>query len=134
MDSRKFVSKQSAIVLCGELIGSALMVGVFALIGKFDSSVVWGALIGAILTSLNFFIMAVCATVAADRAEAQNVKGGQALMRSSYMGRILGLFAVFFLCAKSGKFNVFALVLPLLFERPILTLAEFFGKTGENQK
>lgn len=131
MDSRKYVYTQSAIVLAGECIGSAGMVGVFALLGQFDASVVWGAVIGAVLASLNFFIMAVCATVAADRAEAQNVKGGQRLIQISYFARILGLFGILFLCAKSGKFNVFALVLPLLFERPTLTLSEFFRKSGD---
>jgi hypothetical protein len=34
------------------------------------------------------------------------------------------------LCAKSGAFDVLALVLPLLFVRPVITLAEFFRKKG----
>ena len=34
------------------------------------------------------------------------------------------------LCAKSGVFDVLALVLPLLFVRPVITLAEFFRKKG----
>lgn len=133
MDSRKYVLTQSAIVLAGELIGSALMVGVFALIGKYDASVLWGAVIGAALASANFFVMAVCVNVAADRAEAQNVKGGQSLIQISYFARLIVLFAVLFLCGRSGKFNVFALVLPLLFERPALIFAEFFGKSGEKK-
>ena len=133
MEARKLVLKQSAIVLAGEVIGSALMVGIFALIGKFDSSVLWGAVIGAVLASANFFIMAVCASVAADRAAAQNVRGGKSLIQISYFGRILGLFLILFVCAKSGRFNIFALVLPLLFERPALMFAEFFRKSGETK-
>jgi hypothetical protein len=38
--------------------------------------------------------------------------------------------AVLFLCAKSGLFDVVALVLPLVFVRPILAIAEFFKKKG----
>ena len=33
-------------------------------------------------------------------------------------------------CALSGWFDLIALVLPLLFVRPILTIAEFFRKKG----
>ena len=38
--------------------------------------------------------------------------------------------ALLILCAKSGVFDVLALVLPLLFVRPVITLAEFFRKKG----
>ena len=38
------------------------------------------------------------------------------------------LFLVLFACAKSGLFNKIALVVPLVFVRPTLTLAEFFRK------
>ena len=34
------------------------------------------------------------------------------------------------LCAKSGVFDVLALVLPLVFVRPVITIAEFFRKKG----
>ena len=37
---------------------------------------------------------------------------------------------VLILCAKSGYFDVIALVLPLVFVRPILTIKEFFKKKG----
>ncbi len=131
MDSRKFVLKETAIVLLGEILCSAAMVGIFALLGKFDRTVLLGAVVGAILATLNFFFMAVGATLAADKAENQNVKGGKAMIQSSYLIRLVVLFAILFAFAKSGLCNVIALVVPLIFVRPVLTIAEFFRKPGE---
>lgn len=131
MDSRRFVLKETAIVLLGEILCSGAMVGIFALLGKYDSAVLLGAAVGAVLATLNFFFMAVGATLAADKAENQNVKGGKAMIQSSYLIRLVVLFAILFAFAKSGLCNVIALVVPLIFVRPVLTIAEFFRKPGE---
>lgn len=134
MDSRKYVLQQSAIILAGELLCSAAMVGIFALLDKYDTAVLLGALFGSILAAANFFFMAIGAMVAADKAEAQNVKGGQATISSSYLLRMVGLFVIMFALLKAGVCNPFALVLPLVFTRPILTLSEFFRKPGETKQ
>ena len=128
MDSRKYVYRTTGMVLLGELLLCAAMIGVFALFGKFTLSVIWGALMGAAVAAANFFIMALCADLAADKAENQDVQGGKALIQKSYAGRLLLLFLVLILCAKSGVFNLIALVLPLAFVRPILTIYELFHK------
>lgn len=129
-ESRKIVIKETLIVLLGELVLCAIMVGVFALIGKYDFSVLLGALCGWLLTSGNFFFLAVGATLAADKAQDQNVQGGKNLMRASMGLRMLVLFGLMFVLAKSGVCDVFALVLPLAFLRPVLMLGEFFRKKG----
>lgn len=131
MESRKVVFQETGIVLIGEVLGVAAMLGVFALLGSFDGSVLWGGVIGGVLTVLNFFAMAVFASLAADRAAQQNVKGGQALIQSSYLGRMIVLALVLFACAKSGLFHVVSLVVPLIFPRITITFAEFFRKKGE---
>ena len=131
MDSRKFVLTETAIILAGELICSAAMVGIFALLGKFDSTVLLGAVVGALAATLNFFFMALIASLAADKAQKQDVKGGQAIVQSSYFVRMVLLFVVLFAFAKSGLCNVIAMVVPLVFVRPVLTIAEFFRKSGE---
>ena len=74
--------------------------------------------------------MALGTSLAADKAENQDVKGGSLLVRNSYMLRLLGLFVVLILCAKTEVFNLIALVLPLVFVRPTLTVVEFFRKKG----
>ena len=130
-DSRKLVLKETALIAAGELLCVALMWGVYALIGKFDLSVVFGGVVGALLAVGNFFFLAVAATLAADKAVEQDVEGGKKMMKSSYTLRLLVLAAVLFVCGKSGYFDVVALALPLLFTRPVLTVLQFFRKTGE---
>jgi hypothetical protein len=134
MDSRKFVLTETAIVLAGEIIGSAAMVGIFALVGKFDSTVLLGALVGALAATLNFFFMALFATMAADKATEQEVAKGQAMVKASYLIRTAVLFVVLFAFAKSGLCNAIALVVPLIFIRLTLTIVEFFRKPGDSSK
>ena len=131
MDSRKFVFKETAVVAIGQVICVAVMVGIFALLGAFDRPVLLGGIFGGLLAVLNFFFMAVGATLAADKAENQNVKGGQATIQLSYIVRMVLLFVIMFALVKSGLCNVIALVLPLAFTRPILSIGEFFRKSGE---
>ena len=89
------------------------------------------SLVGGLVATLNFFFMVVGLSAAADRAQNQDAKGGKGLVQGSYFIRILVMFVVLFACAKSGYFNVIALVVPLLFVRPALTVAEFILKKGE---
>lgn len=133
MDSRKFVLKETAIIALGQAICVAAMIGIFALLGHFDRSVLIGGIAGGVLATLNFFFMAIGASIAADKAQDQNVKGGQATIQMSYMVRLVVLFIVLFALVKSGLCNVIAAVLPLAFTRPILTICEFFRKSGEDK-
>lgn len=132
MDSRKFVLKETAIVALGQVLCVAAMMGIFALLGAFDRSVLLGGIAGGILAILNFLFMAISASIAADKAQAQNVKGGQATMTGSYFLRMILLFVVLYALVKSGYCNVIASVLPLAFTRPILTIGEFFRKSGDH--
>ena len=129
-DSRKFVLQQTAVIAIGEAVCVALMCAVYAIIGKFNVSVLLGGAVGLLVATGNFFALAVVATLASDKAEAGDPISGQKLMKSSYPIRLLAMAGVLILCAKSGYFDVIALVVPLLFVRPILTIAEFFKKKG----
>lgn len=133
MDNRKYVFSQVLTVLIGELILSALMVGIFAILGYFDLSVVLGAAAGAAIATVNHLVLVWGVLAASAKAEKQDVKGGQALVQMSYMGRLIALFLILVLCAKSGIFNLVALVIPLAFTRPILTITDHFNKKGGNE-
>ena len=133
MDSRKFVLTETAIIAAGQAVCVGVMIGIFALLGKFDTSVWLGGIAGGVLAVANFFFMALAATVASDKAVEQNVKGGQLTMRLSYMVRLAVLFIILYALVKSGVCNVLTAVLPLLFTRPILFVAEFFRKSGEKK-
>lgn len=128
MDSRKFVLKETAIIAAGQAICVAIMIGVFALLGRFDRSVLLGGIFGGLIAVANFFAMAICTQIAADKAENQNIKGGQTFVQISYIVRLLLMALILFALVKSGLCNVIAAVLPLAFTRPVLTVAEFFRK------
>ena len=133
MNSKQFALRETIPVIIGEVVLTGIVVVIFALLGKYDSTVLWGGIVGAVLATANFFLMALGTGLAADKAQQQDVKGGQALVYLSYSGRMIGLFLVLVLCAKSGYCNVLSLVIPLAFVRPILTIGEIFKKKGGNE-
>ena len=132
MDMRKYVLRQTGVVALGEAVGVAAMIGIYALLSSFDRSVLLGGIVGGAVAVANFFVMAIGVNMAADKAENQDVKGGQATIKGSYALRMIGMAVILFAFAKSGLCNVIALVVPLIFTRFTLTLQEFFRrKPGE---
>jgi len=131
MEARKIVFRETAVVLIGQLICTAAMVGIYALLGKFSLKLVYSGALGALLAVLNFFFMAVGTSLAADKAEQDNVKGGKAMIQLSSVIRYVVLFVILFACGKSGLFELLPLVLPLVFVRPTLAVGEFFRKKGD---
>lgn len=130
MKSRKFILRETALLALGQLICVAAMVGVFALLGYLDYTVILGGGLGALLAIGNFFFMAIVSDAAADKAAQDDVKTGTALMKTSYRLRLLILGVLLFLFAKSGHCNLIALVCPLFFVFPIVMVLEFIRKAG----
>lgn len=128
MESRKFVFKETAMVTLGQTLCVGIMLGIYALLGAFDRAVLLGGIFGGLLAIANFFFMAVGVSLAADKAENQDVKGGKATVQLFYIVRMVLLFVILFALVKSGLCNVLTCVLPLAFTRPILSVAEFFRK------
>lgn len=131
-DAGSFILKETGVVLAGEAVCIALMLGVFALLGRLDRPVWVGAAVGLILAAGNFFMMAVSAGSASERAVNQDVKGGKQLMRSSYMIRMGVIAVILFVLVRAGVCNAVTAILPLLFVRWILTVAEVFRKKGRS--
>lgn len=127
-ESGKFLLRQTASVLLGQVICLGIMFGVYAALNKLDGDVLSGGVLGTLLATLHFFFLALTAALAADRAKNQDVAGGQKLLRAAYPIRLLILAAVLILCGRSGKFDILATVLPLAFVRPVLTVMEFLKK------
>ncbi len=130
MDSHKIVFQETSVIAIGEAICVPLMVLAFFLCGAFDRTVVFGGIAGALIATANFFFMAMSTSLAADKALAEDVKGGQATMQFSYIFRLIFMFGALAVCAKSGMMNLLALVIPVLLVRPIIMFAEFFRKKG----
>ena len=132
MDSRKLVLVKTGIVAAGQVICTAAMMGAFALLHKFDGTVLLGGIVGALVAIGNFFAMAITAMMAADKAIKQDVKAGKNAVKTSMYARMVAMGVILFVCAKSGYCNVLSLVIPLVFTRPILSVWEFFRKAGES--
>lgn len=132
MNSRKLVLTETGIVAAGQAVCTAAMMGIFALLRQFDTTVLVGGIVGAAVAIINFFAMAMGAMIAADKAEKDDVKGGKATVRTSMIGRLAFMALVLIVFAKSGYCNVIALLLPLVFTRPVLTVYEFFRKSGDD--
>ena len=81
MDYRKIVYRETAVVAVGELILSAATVGIFAALGYFTWSVLWGALAGCVIAIANHFALSVTVSLASDRAEAGKVTQAQKLIK-----------------------------------------------------
>lgn len=131
MSTRKFIIRETAFLAIGEAVCIAAMVGIFALLGQLNYKVVLGGILGGILAVGNFFFMALSSNAAADKAADQQVKEGKAAVKLSYYTRLLVLGILLFVFAKSGHCNLLALGCPLFFVFPIITVVEFFRKTGE---
>ena len=131
MNTRKFIIRETVFLAIGEAVCIAAMVGIFALLSQLDYTVILGGILGGLLAVGNFFFMALSSNAAADKAADQQVKEGKAAVKLSYYTRLLVLGILLFVFAKSGHCQLLALVCPLFFVFPILTVIEFFRKTGE---
>ena len=134
MDFPKYsVWKEAGILALGQAVCVSAMVGVFALLGKYDSSVLLGGITGGVLGIAHYMSMVICANIATKKALEQDVKGGQSVMQLSYTLRMIGLFAALVLCALTKKFHPLALVLPIVFVRPIIGVADLIKRKGGKQ-
>lgn len=95
-----------------------LMLIIFAFMGYFDMTVVWGALLGAGWAVLNFFLLGISIQKIGDRSPAAARNG----MQLSYMLRLLLTGVVVFIGIKLPIFNWIAVVVPLIFPRIAILL------------
>ena len=137
----------------GEAIVATLISVVFLLIGKFNYSVVTGAVLGGAVTVINFLILSVGINRAinkfveergedemdeeeADKYAKEHGMTVQNAMMKSYMLRMFLMIGALVLAGVSGWFDIIATVIPLLMYRPILYVTEFIktkmsAKRGE---
>lgn len=113
-------------VSIGVIILTAVMLGVFAVIKKFDITVLWGALLGCGFTVFNFFMLSVSVKMSVDRSK----NGAQGLMGVSYTVRLMLTAAMVILAIKLPVFNYIAAVIPLIFPRLVIMILNI-GKRGK---
>lgn len=134
MDNRKQILRQTGEIALGVALCTGLMLVIYYGLGKFSTKVLWGAMAGLALGVLNFLAMAVTASRAADKAQEQDVRAGKALMQGSYLGRMVLLFVILVVLAKAGLCDPLAMVIPLVFVRPVITMIELMGKKKSKEE
>ncbi|MGN1013786.1 MAG: ATP synthase subunit I [Butyricicoccus sp.] len=108
----------------------AVMLVVFAVIGRFDYTVLLGAVLGGGFAVLNFFLMALAVQRSVSQRDPATAKK---ITQSSYTKRLLLLAAVLVVGIKVPYFHWVATILPLFFPRItifIMTLP-IFQRKGE---
>ena len=113
----------SQILLCGA------MVGVYAIIGKMTMNVVFGAILGAAASLLNYLVMIVSLLRA---AKSESPEKAQLKARGNYMLRMLVLIVGLVLALKFGPFDPLATLLPLILMRIALFVGSLLIRKGEN--
>ena len=110
----------------------AIMLGVYALLGAFTSSVVVGAILGFVLAVGNFVSLSITVSNAMDRAARdKDPQRAQLSIQASGVIRLLVLAAIYILLFRAKVCDPVAALLPLLMAQAVLKLVEFFRKDDE---
>ena len=117
--TRKEVKRISA----GVLIGSALMVAVFAAVGKFTWAVLWGALLGDAVAIGNFIYLCLSVQKATSGDEVKT----RLVMRTSYTMRMMVVVAALAVGMAVDTFHWLAVIIPLLLPRITIFVLQLTG-------
>ncbi len=127
MNGNQAVFRQFLQIALGEAVCVALMLGVYGLAGFFTSRVLIGALVGFVLAMLNFFVMSITVSRAADRAaQTGDASKASVSIQGGTAARMLVLALIYILILKNDICDPLAAILPLLFVRLSIVLVEFF--------
>lgn len=132
MENRKQSLLETGRIALGVALCTGVMLLFYCMLDKFTLKVLWGALVGFALGIGNFLALSVVVNVASDKAEAQDVTTGRVLIQSSYPIRMLLLAVILVVLAKAEICDPVAMVIPLLFVRPVITVIEL--QTKKNPK
>ncbi len=121
-------------VAAGEIVCVALMLGVYALLGRMTLPVLLGALFGAAASVLNFLALSMTVSRAADRAEAGEAEKAKLSVQGSSVVRLIVLAAAYVLVLSAKVCDPLAAILPLLFTQVSLNVTEYFRKDGDGKK
>ena len=129
------VRKQTGYIAVWVAILSLIMEAVFLILKKWDLSVLFGNIGGAAAAVGNFFLMALIATRAVDRA----VKNGKpeeaaARVKATTMVRLLGCVLLCVLFIAVFKTNVYATLIPMLFPQVGVMFWSRFSRNREAEQ
>lgn len=117
------------VVGCQIVFGGLVQLG-FLLAGKWNMAVLLGGIIGCAVALGYYLSIVLVASAAAKKAQAQDVQGAEALVKLAYPLRLLLTFGVLLVCCISKRFNVLALLLPMLLIQPAMLIADRLSRKG----
>lgn len=121
--------RKEVIRMCiGVSVLSAVMVIVFAVFDRIDSSVLYGAILGTAVTLLNYFFLALSVTHVINKENAADAK---LFMNISYLLRIILIAVTVAVSIKFPFFNYIAVILPFVFERIVIMIIHM--RDGKNE-
>ncbi len=124
MKPDKTVRKETGILLLGTLILCGVLCGVFALIKKFDYTVVTGTLLGGLASVLNFFLMA----LTVQSAVGKEPDAAKKKIQLSYTVRMFALVVVLGIGVYLPYFHWLAVLASALFPRVTILFRSLFLK------
>ncbi len=124
MKLQEATKRETLHIAVGTLVFSFVMNGVFALLGKWDVTVLWGTLLGGGFAVANFFLLAL--SVQRVAAEADE-KRARAKMQMSYSMRMLATVVVGVIGVSVPCFSWVAVLIPLLFPRVTILAMQLLG-------
>lgn len=132
MQKHREILRQVCRLMVALAVCVAIMLGVYALLGAFTSSVLVGAILGFVLAVGNFVSLSITVSNAMDRAARdKDPQRAQLSIQASGVIRLLVLAAIYFLLFRAKVCDPVAALLPLLMAQAVLKLVEFFRKDDE---
>lgn len=129
MQKHRDVLHQTGRLAVALVVCVGVMLGIYALMGKFTSSVFLGAVIGSLLAIGNFLSLSITVSNALDRAARdQDPQRVQLSIQASSVVRLLALAAIYILLFRAKVCDPVAALIPLLLAQAALKLVEFFRK------
>ena len=122
MKVQKAVLKETGHIAIGVLIADVLMCAVFALLHKFDYTVVLGALLGTAIAVANFFLLGVTLQKAVGMKEFASK-----YVRQSYSLRMFFCFAGVLVSVIAPCFHPVAAIIPLLMPQVVIYTMRLLG-------
>ncbi len=105
-------------VAAGNFILGGIMVVIFALVGHFSLDVLWGALLGCSFVSLSFLWLAISVSKNVEK----DPENARKRVSATYTYRLLAMALMVVIAIKLPVFNWVAAVIPLFYQRIVITL------------
>lgn len=118
------VKKEMLHIALGTGIGAVVMLAIFALLGRFDLSVLLAGVGGSVIAIINFLLLGL--TVQRVAAQQDEMRGRK-IMQASYSTRMLVMLLWIILAVALPVLNWVAAAVPLLFPRLTIGVMQLTG-------